>query len=133
VTIKANGSFSVTITPMAADEGVGDPGIGRMALHKQFMGDLQAIARGQMLATRTPVDGSAAYVALDRVSGSLHGRNGDFSLQHRGVMNRGTPDLSISIVPDSGTDELLGIAGTMTIDIVGGKHFYALEYSLPPS
>lgn len=99
--MRASGTFIVTITPLPAEENVGDPSIGRMSLHKEFQGELEATAHGQMLATMTPVEGSAAYAALDRVTGSLRGRNGSFSLQHRGVMNRGAPELSIWVVPDS--------------------------------
>jgi Protein of unknown function (DUF3224) len=119
------------VTPQAAEESVDDPGVGRMSLYKQFHGDLQAIARGQMLATMGEVKGSAAYVAIDRVTGSLHGRDGGFSIQHCGVMNRGVPQLSISIVPDSGVGDLAGITGTMAIRIEDGQHFYDLDYELP--
>lgn len=129
--MQASGTFIVTITPLPAEENVGDPCIGRMSLHKEFRGDLEATAHGQMLATMTPVEGSAAYVALDRVTGSLRGRNGSFSLQHCGVMNCGTPELSICVVPDSGTDELAGITGSLSIRIVDRTHFYDMEYSLP--
>ena len=128
---QTSGTFEVKLSPQAAEEGVGDPTVARMGLHKQFHGDLQAIARGQMLATMTDVEGSAGYVALDRVTGSLHGRNGSFSLQHSGTMNRGSPQLSISIVPDSGTGDLTGITGTLGIRIEQGQHFYDLEYELP--
>ena len=128
---RASGSFAVTITPQPAQDGVGDPGIGRMALHKHFEGGLQAEARGQMLAIRTAVDGSAAYVALDRVDGELNGRRGGFSLQHCGVMDRGKPSLEVRIVPDSGTGELAGISGALAIRIDGKEHYYDLEYELP--
>jgi len=129
--IRTSGSFDVTVTPQAAEESVGDPSVGRMSLYKQFHGDLQAVARGQMLATMGEVKGSAAYVAIDRVTGSLHGRDGGFSIQHCGVMDRGVPQLSITIVPDSGVGELAGITGTMGIRIEDGQHFYDLEYELP--
>lgn len=131
MTMQASGTFTVTITPLPAEENVGDPSIGRMSLRKQFHGDLEATAHGQMLATMTPVEGSAAYVALDRVTGSLGGRHGSFSLQHRGVMDCGASELSICVVPDSGTDELAGITGSLSIRIVDGTHFYEMEYSLP--
>jgi hypothetical protein len=133
MTSKASGTFAVTVTPQPADETIGDASIGRMALVKEFQGDLVGTARGQMLATRTPVAGSAGYVALDRVSGTLHGRQGSFSLQHSGVMDRGTAALRIQIVPDSGTEALAGIAGNLEIRIVDGQHFYDLDYSLPDS
>ena len=131
MSLKASGSFSVTVTPQPAEADVGDPSIGRMALLKEFQGDLVGSARGQMLATRTEVKGSAAYVALDRVTGSLCGRNGGFSLVHAGSMNRGEPTLTITIVPDSGSDELSGISGSFAIRIVDGQHFYDMEYDLP--
>lgn len=128
---QAAGAFDVTVTPQPAETGVGDESIGRMALSKQFHGDLQASALGQMLATRTATPGSAAYVALDRVTGSLHGLQGSFSLHHSGSMDRGVPTLDIVIVPDSGTDALAGISGRLRIRIEGGRHFYELDYELP--
>ena len=131
MTMYANGTFEVKMTPQPAQDGVGDPGIGRMALDKQFHGDLDATGKGQMLAAGTDVPGSAGYVALERVSGTLHGRRGTFALQHSGTMARGAPQLSISVVPDSGTGELLGLAGKLAITIADGKHSYAFEYSMP--
>lgn len=131
MTTHARGTFEVQMTPQPAQDGVGDPGIGRMALDKLFHGDLEASGKGQMLAAGTEVSGSAGYVALERVSGTLHGRNGAFALQHSGTMTRGTPQLSISVVPDSGTGELLGLAGTLAITITDGQHFYDFEYTLP--
>ena len=127
----ATGAFDVTVTPLLAEAGIGDESIGRMALSKRFHGDLQASALGQMLATRTPTPGSAAYVALDRVTGTLHGRTGSFSLQHSGTMDRGAPTLDILIVPDSGTEQLAGISGRLRIRIDEGRHFYELDYELP--
>jgi hypothetical protein len=129
--IKVSGTFKVTITPLPAEADVGDPSIARMSLHKEFQGELKAIALGQMLAAMSPVKGSAAYVAIDRVTGSLQGRQGSFSLYHCGVMDRGTPQLTVSIVPDSGTDELTGISGNLAIRVEEGQHFYDLEYQLP--
>jgi hypothetical protein len=102
-----------------------------MALDKQFHGDLEGTSKGQMLAVRSDVEGSAGYVAIERVTGTLKGRTGTFALQHSGIMNRGAPSLSITVIPDSGTGQLTGIAGTMTIDIAGGKHSYTFEYTLP--
>lgn len=128
---QARGEFHVTVTPQAAEPGIGDESIGRMALSKQFLGELDAHALGQMLATRTATPGSAAYVALDRVTGRLHGRSGGFSLQHAGTMDRGAPTLEIRIVPDSGSDELAGITGQLRIRIEEGRHFYELDYELP--
>lgn len=132
MTMHASGTFEVKMTPQPAQDGVGDPGIGRMALDKQFHGDLEATGKGQMLAAGTDVPGSAGYVALERVSGTLHGRRGTFALQHSGTMTRGAPQLSITVVPDSATGELLGLAGKLAITIAdGGKHSYDFEYTLP--
>jgi hypothetical protein len=131
MTKKASGAFEVTLTPQAPAEGVGDPSVGRLAIDKRFRGDLDATSRGEMLATRTPVDGSAGYVALERVTGSLHGRAGGFSLQHSGTMDRGVPRLSVTVVPGSGTGELAGLAGKMAIRVEGGTHSYEFEYTLP--
>lgn len=127
----ASGSFEVKMSPQAQEDGVGDPSIGRMALDKQFNGGLEATSRGQMLAAMTDVEGSAGYVAIERVTGTLDGRGGTFALQHSGTMTRGVPQVTITVVPDSGTGELLGIAGRMTIDIADGKHSYDFEYTLP--
>ena len=130
MTKHAKGTFDVKMAPQTDDK-VGDPTVGRMALDKQFHGDIEGTSKGQMLAVSTDVPGSAGYVAMERVNGSLHGRNGTFALQHNGVMTRGEPELSITVVPDSGTGELSELAGKMTINIVDGKHFYELEYILP--
>ena len=130
MTKHASGTFAVKIVPQAADETIGDPTVGRLALDKQFSGDLEANSRGQMLAVRTELPGSAGYVAMERVIGTLHGRSGTFALQHSGTMNRGAPHLSVTIVPDSGTGELAGIAGTMKIIVADGKHSYDLDYTL---
>jgi hypothetical protein len=129
--MHASGTFEVRMTPQPAQDDVGDPGIGRMVLDKQFHGDLEATGKGQMLPAGTDVSGSAGYVALERVSGTLHGRSGTFALQHSGTMTRGTPQLSITVVPDSGCGELLGLTGTLAITITGGQHFYDFEYTLP--
>lgn len=131
MTMHASGTFDVKMTPQPAQDDVGDPAIGRMALDKQFHGDLDATGKGQMLAFRADVEGSAGYVAMERVSGVLHGRRGTFVLQHSGTMTRGAPQLIISVVPDSGTDELLGLAGKLAITIADGKHSYHFEYTLP--
>ncbi|HVZ37783.1 MAG TPA: DUF3224 domain-containing protein [Candidatus Kapabacteria bacterium] len=126
----ASGPFDVKLTPQTNEENVGDPTIGRMALDKEFHGDLEATSRGQMLAVGTEVKGSAGYVAMERVAGTLNGRAGTFALQHFGLMTRGTPHLTITVVPDSGTGELAGLAGTMTINIDEGKHSYQFDYTL---
>jgi Protein of unknown function (DUF3224) len=129
VTNHATGTFEVKMTPQAPDEG-GEPAVGRMLLDKQFRGDLEAAGRGQMLAARTALEGSAGYVAIERVEGTLGGRRGSFVLQHSGTMTRGVPQLIISVVPDSGTEQLAGLAGRMSIDIAGGRHSYAFEYTI---
>lgn len=126
----ASGTFEVKLNPQADDQ-VGDPSVGRMSIEKQFQGDLEATGRGQMLAVMTEVNGSAGYVALERVSGTLGGWSGTFALQHSGTMTRGVGQLVITVVPDSGTGELVGLAGKMSINIVEGKHFYEFEYTLP--
>jgi uncharacterized protein DUF3224 len=131
MTMHARGTFEVKMTPQPAQDGVGDPGIGRMALDKQFHGDLEGTGKGQMLAAGTEVPGSAGYVALERVSGTLHGRRGSFALQHSGTMTRGAPQLAITVVPDSGAGDLLGLAGTLSITVTAGQHGYDLEYTLP--
>lgn len=124
-----NGTFEVTLIPQPQEENVGDPGVGRMSLTKQFFGDLDATSQGQMLAVRTDVKDSAGYVALERVTGTLQGRSGSFALQHSGTMTRGEKHLSVTVVPDSGTDQLSGISGKMGIEIVDGKHLYTFEYT----
>ena len=130
---RATGSFEVILQPLSNSEVTGEPLFGRLLLTKKFSGDLDARARGHMLSAGTPVKGSAGYVAIDQVTGSLDGRRGSFVLQHSGSMKRGAPTLSVMVVPDSGTDELTGLTGTLSINIVEGKHFYDFLYSLPAS
>jgi len=117
------------MTPMSPDE-IGDPSVGRMVLEKQFHGDLEGTSKGQMLAVSTDVDGSAGYVAIERVSGTLNGQNGTFALQHLGSMSRGAFELNISVIPDSGTGQLTGLTGKMVIKITDGNHFFEFDYSL---
>jgi len=133
MTSHARGTFDVKITPQPAQDDVGDPAIGRMALDKEFHGDLQARSKGQMLALRTGVEGSAGYVAIERVTGSLAGRTGSFALQHSGTMRRGTPTLLLHVIPDSGTGQLAGLDGTMAIVIADGQHRYEFDYVLGES
>jgi len=128
---RATGSFEVTPQPLSNAEVSSDTLLGRMLLTKKFSGDLEATARGQMLSAGTSTRGSAGYVAIDQVAGELDGRKGGFVLQHWGSMNRGVPTLSIMVVPDSGTGELAGISGTLSINIIDGKHFYDFIYSIP--
>jgi hypothetical protein len=130
VTSHASGTFEVKLTPHAAEDG--DTGLARMSIDKQFHGDLEGTSKGFMLASSaTVVKGSGGYVAMERVTGTLKGRTGTFVLQHSGTMTRGTPTLSVTVVPDSGTGQLEGIAGTLTIKIDQGKHSYEFEYTLP--
>jgi len=125
--MHAKGSFDVKIVPQA-DEG---DAVGRMTLEKQFHGELQGASRGQMLAVMGGVEGSAGYVAMERVEGTLGGRKGTFALQHVGTMHRGAQSLSITVVPDSGTDDLVGLTGKMDIRIEpDGEHFYDFEYTV---
>jgi hypothetical protein len=130
VTNHAKGTFEVKLNPQVDDK-IGDPTLNRMSIDKQFQGDLQGTSKGQMLAAGTETKGSAGYVALERVDGTLRGRTGTFALQHSGTMTRGVPQLSITVVPDSGTGQLVGLTGKMSINIVDGKHFYEFEYALP--
>jgi hypothetical protein len=130
MTTRASGTFDVKLLPQPPDEKPEGASVGRMSIDKQFRGDLEGTSRGQMLAMMTEVKGSAGYVAIERVSGVLAGRRGTFALQHNGIMTRGEPQLTVTVVPDSGTGELVGLAGTMTITITDGKHFYALDYTV---
>jgi hypothetical protein len=129
VTNHASGTFVVKLSPQVDDK-VGDPTVARMSIDKQFQGGLVANSKGQMLAVRTAVEGSAGYVAIERVTGTLDGQSGTFVLQHTGIMKRGAAQLDVIVVPDSGTDQLVGLAGKMTINITEGKHFYDFEYTL---
>ena len=127
--MRAQGIFEVTLTPLQLAV-TGDPTRGRLAIDKVFHGDLEGTSQGEMLSVGTSVAGSAGYVAIERVTGMLGGRTGSFALQHSGTMNRGAPQLVVTVVPDSGSGELSGITGIMTITITGGKHFYELDYAL---
>lgn len=131
MTQRATGPFDVTIKPASSPERDGRTEIGRMSLDKQYYGDLAATGKGEMLTAVTDTKGSAAYVAIERVSGTLNGRTGSFVIQHAGTMSSGSESLAISIVPDSGTEELSGIRGEMLIKIADGKHFYELSYTFP--
>ena len=132
MTKHATGSFDVKVIPQKPDnEQAKAANFGRMSLDKQFHGDLEATSKGEMLGAMTEVKGSAGYVALERVTGTLNGRSGTFVLQHSGTMTHGVPQMSVTVVPDSGTGDLTGIRGAMTIIIKeGGKHFYEFEYEL---
>jgi hypothetical protein len=127
MTRVVHGSFEVKLTPLDIE---GEK-MGRLHIDKQFDGSLRANSIGQMLSAGTDTKGSAVYVAIERVAGTLEGREGSFVLHHRGIMDRGKPTLSVSVAPDSGTGELAGISGAMTIKNENGKHLYDFEYSLP--
>ena len=127
---RAGGTFEVKVIPQASAGETAGASLGRMSIDKQFQGDLEATSQGEMLTAGTAVQGSAGYVAIERVSGTLHGRRGTFILQHSGTMTRGAPQLAVTVVPDSGTGELAGLSGRMTITIADGKHSYELEYAL---
>ena len=124
----AKGSFDVTITPQ---ESAPDATVARMLLYKEFHGDLEAIAHGEMMAAGEPLTNAGVYVAIDRVTGTLGGRSGSFLMAHRGIRNADGQELSIVIVPGSGTGQLTGLTGTLGIEIVDKKHFYSVEYELP--
>jgi hypothetical protein len=125
---QASGTFEVKLAPLAEDKGEGST-LGRMSIEKQFVGDLEATSKGEMLTAMTEVKGSAGYVAIERVSGALHGRKGSFVLLHRGIMTGSGQEVLLTVVPDSGSGELVGLAGKMEIKIVEGEHFYEFEYA----
>lgn len=127
----ATGTFEVRLEPQTSDGDADAASLDRLSIAKRFDGDLAATSTGEMLTAVTPTDGSAGYVALERVSGILGGKRGSFVLQHSGLMDRGSQSLTIVVVPDSGTAELAGISGSMSIRIEDGRHFYELAYSLP--
>ena len=130
MTKHARGTFDVKLTPQASDEKAADSFVGKFLLDKQFHGDLEGTSRGLMLGVNTPVESSKGYVALEQVTATLEGRRGTFVLQHSGTMTRGALQLGVTVVPDSGTGELVGLTGKMEIKIEGGKHYYDFEYTL---
>ena len=129
---SGRGTFEIRLDREPPYDVAGGVSLGRAAFEKQFQGDLVGSSTGQMLSALTEVKGSAGYVALERIMGTLHGRTGSFVVQHQGRMTRGAQELTIQVVPDSGTGELKGISGRMTIEIVEGRHFYTIEYLLEP-
>ena len=129
---QAKGRFEVKRTPQASVDMGDGAQAGHFRFDKRFDGPLQATSVVHMLAVGTAVEGSAAYVAIERISGALEGREGAFFAQHNGVMDRGTPSLSLTVVPDSGTGGLQGLNGSMRIDIVDGQHFYTFDYEVRP-
>jgi hypothetical protein len=136
VTKRATGTFEVKLASLPAyDTSEGSP-LARRSLDKVFAGDLTAMSKGEMLSAGTAVKGSAVYVAIERVTGTLGGRKGSFCLHHTGIMNRGAPSLTINVVPDSGTDDLAGLTGSMAIIIADGRHSYQFDYEFdagPPA
>jgi Protein of unknown function (DUF3224) len=128
MTTHASGTFEVKLS--SQEDKSSDAALGRMTIAKQIHGDLEGTSTGQMLTAGTGITGSGVYVAIEKVSGTLNGRKGTFILHHTGVMTRGAPKLTITVVPDSGTGELEGLTGKMTINIVDGKHSYDFEYTL---
>jgi len=130
LTMHAKGPFDVKLAPQTSPDLPQDV-LSRMSIDKQFHGDLEGTSKGEMLIGGTDVKGSAGYVAMEQVTGKLNGRSGSFILQHSATMNRGVPQLSITVVPDSGTGQLAGLTGSMNIIITDGKHAYDFEYTLP--
>jgi hypothetical protein len=133
MTAHAKGTFEVELNPQGPQDKAEGATLARMSIDKKFHGDLEAVGKGEMLSAMTDVMGSAGYVAIERVTGTLHGRTGAFVLQHTGTMTRGAQQLVVSVVPDSATGQLAGLTGTMTIEIVDGGHFYDFTYALAES
>ena len=127
----ATGAFEVKLVPQPPEDKAEGSTMARMSIDKQIHGDLEATSKGQMLTAGTSIEGSAGYVAIERISGTLHGHAGTFILQHTGTMNRGALQLSITVVPDSGTGQLTCLTGKMDIQIADGKHSYDFAYTLP--
>jgi hypothetical protein len=129
--MKVSGNFEVKLSPLDAyARGIGGINLGRMSIDKTFDGGLKAHSQGEMLSAMTPEKGSAGYVAIEQVSGTLSGRKGGFVLQHFGTMNKGQDHLVLEVVPGSGTGQLAGLAGKMAINIDDGQHLYEFEYEL---
>lgn len=125
--MHAKGEFEVKLAPLQDEM---PEKMGRMSIDKKFTGDLVGTGSGQMIHGMGEIEGSGVYVAVERVTGTIGGRTGSFLLYHQGVMTRGTPDLKVLVVPDSGSGDFKGITGTLTITITEGKHFYDFEYAL---
>jgi len=130
VSHHAKGTFDVKLAPQA-DDRAGDQSLGRFTIDKQLHGDLEGTSVGQMLSGGNPATGSGGYVAMEKVTGTLQGRSGSFILQHSGTMDKGAFQLSVTVVPGSGTGDLKGITGKLDIKITEGKHFYEFDYTLP--
>ena len=130
---QAQGTFDVKTAPLAADDATAATSIGRYSLDKVYLGDLEGASAGEMLGAGNPATGTAGYVAIEQVTGSLHGKHGSFALQHFGTMDQGKFEINVKVVPGSGTAQLAGIAGALTILIEGKNHSYSMEYTLPES
>ena len=130
---RARGTFEVRLSPLATYNQAEGGLLGRMSIDKQFHGDLEATSKGEMLTAMGTIKSSAGYVAIERVTGALHGRSGSFALQHSSTMARGVPSQNITVVPDSGTGELAGLSGSMTVVIAEGKHSYEFDYEIARS
>lgn len=129
--MKASGKFSAHLNPLESfADGAQGIRLGRMSIEKSFEGDLIATSKGEMLSATTPVQGSAGYVAIEQVTGTLNGREGSFVLQHFGTMKRGDDRLILEVLPESGTDELTGLSGSMAIELKDDMHFYEFDYEL---
>jgi hypothetical protein len=128
---RASGTFEVKVKPLPNDEKVPGLTVGRMSLDKEWKGDFAGASKGEMMTMGTSVEGSAGYVAAELVTGTLKGRSGSFALLHHGTMKGGEFKLLVTVVPDSGTGQLVGLAGTLAIVISNGKHSYDLDYTLP--
>ncbi len=127
----AKGTFTVSLEPVPLEGAGPESKLGRMTIDKQISGDLEATTSGQMLSATTDTEGSAGYVAIERVDGLLDGKRGTFILQHSGTMSRGEPSLTVIVVPDSGTGELVGLQGDFAIEVRDGEHLYEFNYRLP--
>ena len=130
MTHTAKGTFTIDMIPPPAGEGAGRLAVGRMFIDKQYTGDLTGTGQGEMLSAGNPAAGSAGYVAIEHVTGTLNGRSGSFALQHSGTMHDGSSHLAIAIVPGSGTGDLFGIEGKLKLEIADRKHFYEIDYTL---
>lgn len=130
MTTVARGTFDVKLVPLGSSEAAEGSAIGRMSIDKTFHGDIEGTSVGEMMSAMGSVKGSGTYVALERVTGTVHGKRGTFVLAHQGTMVRGTPTLTVTVVPDSGTGELTGLTGSLNIIIEGSKHSYEFTYSL---
>lgn len=131
MSMHAEGTFDVKTSPLNADEATNGTAIGRYALDKQFHGDLEAVSKGEMLGAGCPATGTAGYVAIEQVTGTLNGRAGSFALQHFGTMEDNKFELTVKVVPGSGSGDLAGISGAMQIVVANGKHTWKFDYTLP--